>query len=77
MAEQGTTGLDIESWIGFFGPAGLKPEVVARLNQSIVKALATTSVQEEFKRGAWEPRSSSAESFGDSLRVSYDQWEIW
>jgi tripartite-type tricarboxylate transporter receptor subunit TctC len=74
MSEQGINGVDIESWIGFFGPAGLKPEVVARLNASITKALATPSVQEEFRRGAWEPRSSSPESFAATLRTSYDLW---
>lgn len=74
MEEQGVTGLDIQSWIGFFGPANMKPEVVSRLNASIAKALAVAQVQEEFKRGAWEPRSSSAESFAGAVRISYDQW---
>lgn len=74
MSEQGINGVDIESWIGFFGPAGMKPDIVARLNASIAKALATPSVQEEFRRGAWEPRASTPESFAAAVRTSYDLW---
>jgi tripartite-type tricarboxylate transporter receptor subunit TctC len=74
MEEQGVTGLDIESWIGFFGPANMRPDAVARINASIAKALATPHVQEEFKRGAWEPRSSSVDVFAGTVRTSYDQW---
>lgn len=74
MREQGITGLEIESWIGFFGPANLPAPVVTRLNDAIAKALASTEVQEEFRKGAWEPRSSTPESFSKSLRTSYEQW---
>jgi tripartite-type tricarboxylate transporter receptor subunit TctC len=74
MAEQGVVGLDIESWIGFFGPAGLPRDVLARLNGAIVKALAAPQVQEEFRRGAWEPRSSTPEQFSGAVRTTYDQW---
>ena len=74
MSEQGIHGVDIESWIGFFGPAGMLPDVVARLNASLVKAIAATSVKEEFRRGAWEPMSSTPEKFAAAVRTSYDLW---
>jgi tripartite-type tricarboxylate transporter receptor subunit TctC len=74
MGEQGIRGLDIESWIGFFGPAHMRPETVALLNGAIVRALAVPSVQEEFRRGAWEPAPSTPEQFAAAVRSSYDQW---
>ena len=74
MDEQGIRGLDIESWIGFFGPARMRAETVALLNGAIVKALAVPSVQEEFRRGAWEPTPSTPEQFAAAVRSSYDQW---
>lgn len=74
MAEQGVHGVDIESWIGFFGPAGMPADVVARLNQSIARALAQPVVAEEFRRGAWEAQSSTPQEFAAILKTSYDQW---
>jgi tripartite-type tricarboxylate transporter receptor subunit TctC len=74
MTEQGITGVDLESWIGFFGPANMPPEVVGRLNAALVKVLALPQVKDEFRRGAWEAASSSPAEFGAALRTSYDQW---
>jgi tripartite-type tricarboxylate transporter receptor subunit TctC len=74
MSEQGISGVDIESWIGFFGPANMPPDVVAKLNASLVKALAQPHVKEEFKKGAWEPAASSSAEFAAMLRTSYEQW---
>ncbi len=74
MEEQGIHGLDIESWIGFFGPAHMQPQTVTLLNGALVKALAVPSVQEEFRRGAWEPAPSTPERLGAAMRTSYDQW---
>ncbi|HSI57790.1 MAG TPA: tripartite tricarboxylate transporter substrate binding protein [Ideonella sp.] len=74
MAEQGITGVDIESWIGFFGPANMPPEVVSRLNAALVKVLALPQVKEEFRRGAWEAMGSTPAEFAGALRTSYDQW---
>jgi tripartite-type tricarboxylate transporter receptor subunit TctC len=74
MEEQGIHGLDIESWIGFFGPARMQPETVSLLNAAIVKALAVPSVQEEFRRGAWEPAPSSPQMLATALYTSYEKW---
>jgi tripartite-type tricarboxylate transporter receptor subunit TctC len=74
LAEQGVPGIDLESWIGFFGPAKMPADVVARLNASLVKALAQPKVREVFSEGAWEPASSTPPEFAAMLRASYDQW---
>jgi tripartite-type tricarboxylate transporter receptor subunit TctC len=74
MTEQGIAGIDIESWIGFFGPANMPPDVVAKLNAALVKALAQPNVKDEFRRGAWEAAGSSVGEFSAALRTSYEQW---
>src|SRR5262249_3772900 len=38
MTESGVPGLEIESWIGLFAPAGTPPAAVARLQQEILPA---------------------------------------
>lgn len=74
MSEQGISGVDIESWIGFFGPPNMPADVVAKLNAALVKALAQPHVKEEFRKGAWEASGSTAAEFAGMVRVSYDLW---
>jgi tripartite-type tricarboxylate transporter receptor subunit TctC len=47
-AESGVPGLYASGWFGLFGPSGMSKEVVARLNDALVKALAEPKVKERF-----------------------------
>lgn len=49
MTEVGITGADVPIWLGFYGPAGLSPEIVARMNAKM-RELAKG---EEFKKKIW------------------------
>jgi tripartite-type tricarboxylate transporter receptor subunit TctC len=46
--ESGIPGLYASGWFGLFGPRGLPREVLARLNDAMVKALADPKVRERF-----------------------------
>ena len=46
--ESGIPGLYASGWFGLFGPRGLPKEVLARLNDAVVKALADPKVRERF-----------------------------
>jgi tripartite-type tricarboxylate transporter receptor subunit TctC len=48
MAEAGVPGLDIESWIGLFAPAGTPPEVLGRLRQET--RIAAAELKQTFER---------------------------
>lgn len=74
MAEQGVHGVDIESWVGWFGPAGMAPQVVARLNDAIVRVLAMPKLREDFHNGGVEAKGSTPAEFGQIVRATYDQW---
>ena len=74
MAEQGVANMDIDSWIGFFGPAGMAPQTVARLNDAISQSLKTPKVREDFRSGGVEAQTSTPEQFGTIVRDSYNQW---
>ncbi|MBL0421489.1 tripartite tricarboxylate transporter substrate binding protein [Ramlibacter sp. AW1] len=74
LAEQGAKGLDIEGWVGFFGPAHMPPATVARLNAALVKVLAEPQVKSEFAKGAYEAVSSTPQAFATTVRESYEQW---
>lgn len=74
MGEQGVNGVDIESWVGYFGPAGMAPQVVAKLNDAIGQVLKMPSVRDEYKKGGAEAQPSSPEQFAAIVRGTYDQW---
>ena len=74
MAEQGLGIMDIDSWIGFIGPAGMAPATVARLNEAINQVLKMPKVREEFRAGGVEPQTATAEQFSTAVRDSYNQW---
>jgi tripartite-type tricarboxylate transporter receptor subunit TctC len=74
MGEQGVSGVDIESWIGFFGPAGLAPQTVARINEVLGQALKQPRLREDFRAGGVEAQGSTPEQFATIVRDSYNQW---
>jgi tripartite-type tricarboxylate transporter receptor subunit TctC len=49
-AEAGVPGSEFNFWIGMMAPAKTPREIVNRLNEEVVKALATPEVKERFAR---------------------------
>jgi len=74
MGEQGVSGVDIESWVGYFGPAGMAPKTVAKLNDAIGQALRTPKVREDYRQGGAEAKPSTPAEFAAIVRGTYDQW---
>jgi tripartite-type tricarboxylate transporter receptor subunit TctC len=74
LSEQGVTGLDLPSWLGFYGPAKMSPAVVKTLNGAIAQVLAMPSVKEFYRNGGYEAGAMSPEDFGKLTRVTYDRW---
>ena len=74
MAEQGVGNMDIDSWIGFFGPAGMAPQTVARLNEAISQVLKMPKVRDDFRSGGVEAQTSTPGQFAATVRDSYNQW---
>ncbi|TFZ05609.1 tripartite tricarboxylate transporter substrate binding protein [Ramlibacter henchirensis] len=75
MGEQGIAGIDIESWIGFVGPAGMDPKVTTRLSEAIGQALATPKVRDDFRTGGVEAKWLGPQEFAGAIRESYQLWE--
>jgi tripartite-type tricarboxylate transporter receptor subunit TctC len=55
----GLTGYELIAWFGAFAPAGTPADVVAKMNDAIVKASATSEVQEKLGKGLGIAVSSS------------------
>ncbi len=73
--EAGIKGLVLDQWLGVFVPAGTSPDMVARLNAEINKALAESAVRDSFLRSAQEPVGGSAEAFSQLVRDDFVKYE--
>ena len=67
-------GLDLPSWLGFYGPAKMAPHVVKALNTGIAQVLEMPQVREFYRKGGYEAGGMSPDDFARLTRVSYDRW---
>ena len=74
VAESGLPGYDVTTWYGLMVPAGTSREVVVKLHDAAVKALANPAVKERFATTDLEPRSSTPEEFGAYIRGEVVKW---
>lgn len=74
MGEAGVTDFDINSWNGFFGPKGLPPEIVAKLNTAINEIVADPSVKKRLEDLGFDAFSGTPESFAAFVSQQRDLW---
>jgi tripartite-type tricarboxylate transporter receptor subunit TctC len=74
VVEQGFPDLIVEDWVGFVARAGTPNEIIARLNESIGRALAKPKVREAFAKLGAEPQGGSSADFGKFIA---DQSALW
>jgi tripartite-type tricarboxylate transporter receptor subunit TctC len=74
FAEQGIAGIDLSGWLGFWGPAGMPPDVVAALNAAIAKVLAMPDLREQFAQGAYEATPSTPAELDALVRDVSERW---
>ena len=71
MKESGFPQFTAHSWIGLAGPAGMNPEIVAKLNAAAGKALADPKAQDQLKTLGVLPNFSSPAEF--AARIAADR----
>jgi tripartite-type tricarboxylate transporter receptor subunit TctC len=74
VAESGMPGYESTTWYGFLGPAGLPKEIVAKLNASIVAAVATKDLRDRYIALGAEPETSTPEAFAAHIRGDIPAW---
>jgi tripartite-type tricarboxylate transporter receptor subunit TctC len=73
--EAGVSGYDFASWGGVFAPTGTPAEVVAKLNDELTRALASSEVRKRFDDLGLVPKSSKPREFGDFLTAEMVRWK--
>lgn len=74
VAEAGLPGFEFVIWFGMFAPAKTPKAIIARLNQEIVKALATPDMRAQLAKVGVNADSSTPEELGKLLRADVAKW---
>ena len=63
LHEAGLPGYEYSAWYGVMAPAGTPPEIIARLNEAIVKVINAPDTKDLFNKGGLEPQTSTPREF--------------
>jgi tripartite-type tricarboxylate transporter receptor subunit TctC len=67
-------GYDTEVWWGLLGPAGMPPDLIAKLSHDFVAALNADSVKQRLSKLGAAPIGSSPQQFDEKIRADYKNW---
>ena len=73
IGESGLPGYEMNPWISLFGPAGLKPDLVERLNTAINKALREPDVVKLMVSQGLEPWTGTPGELAARMRTDLDK----
>jgi tripartite-type tricarboxylate transporter receptor subunit TctC len=68
-------GYESNTWFGLFAPAGVRPEVVNRVNAAALQALADPEVKDKLLRLGIEPIGTSPAQFANMLATESAKWK--
>jgi tripartite-type tricarboxylate transporter receptor subunit TctC len=74
FAEAGFPEFDATAWYGLIGPAGLRPDVVARLHEAAAKSVADPAVAAKLADAGAFPLGNSPEEFAAQIRGELAKW---
>ena len=75
VAESGVPGYDVSVWWGLLGPAGMRPEIVAKLGADLKAALGDAGVQGTLEKIGATPVGSGSKEFDAFMRAEAAKWE--
>ena len=73
-AEVGIQDFVFTAWIGLFGPPGLPPEIVQKLNAALNQASQDATLRQRIIDQGDEPGGGSAEALGEIVRRDHARW---
>jgi len=77
LAESGIEGLkgfDVGGWYGVYGPKGMAPELVAKLNKAINAALAQPELQKRLKDLGYDEWTGSPQKLAERAAQERAMW---
>ena len=74
MAESGLPGYAVSAWFGLFGPAGLPPAVVDRLNAEVTSTLRVPDMRRRLQDLGVEPDAAAPAAYAAFVRAEAAKW---
>ena len=74
VAESGIPGFEAVSWGGVMGPAGLPPQIVAKLNTEIVRILKMPDIAAKLSSMGADIQGPTPEEFALYLKTEVAKW---
>ena len=74
VAESGLPGFTVQTWYGFVAPRGLPPELTARMNEEVNKALRSPEILARFATLGLEPGRGTPEQFSTMVAGERQRW---
>ena len=74
IAESGLPGFEVINWLGMLAPAATANEIIAKLNQAIVKALREADTHEKLASQGFTAMGGSPAQFAAYMRTETEKW---
>jgi tripartite-type tricarboxylate transporter receptor subunit TctC len=74
IAESGVPGFDVSAWDAIFVPKGTPPQVVARLQAAIRKALDDPQLRQQLQERGAEAAPKGPEELGRFVKAEIERW---
>jgi tripartite-type tricarboxylate transporter receptor subunit TctC len=74
VAEAGVPGYSAPTWTGMIGPAGMPPDVLAKINDALNRALMAPAFKHRFGQIGDEPGGGKPEEFASMLKIEQTKW---
>jgi tripartite-type tricarboxylate transporter receptor subunit TctC len=68
-------GFESVTWFGIYGPRGLPPEVVTRVNEAVNAALAEPELRDRFSRLGAEVTGGTPQAFATTVKAESAKWK--
>jgi tripartite-type tricarboxylate transporter receptor subunit TctC len=75
VAEAGLPGYNVDLWLGLYGTAGTPPDVLAKLNDAIGKALQDGELKASFAKFGLTARGTSLADGAAFTKSEYAKWK--
>jgi tripartite-type tricarboxylate transporter receptor subunit TctC len=75
VAESGLPGYDVDVWLTLYGNAGMPPDVLAKLNSSVKKALQDPELITAFAKFGLIPVPTSLQDSAAFTKSEYVKWK--
>jgi tripartite-type tricarboxylate transporter receptor subunit TctC len=75
VAEAGLPGYAVDLWLGIYTPATVPPDVLAKLNTSVARALKDDQLKASFATFGLTPRGTTLAEGAAFTKSEYEKWK--